>query len=68
MREKERVERIYKAIFVIEGLSDKEVSGVRRAEVERDVKEAIKTLFEASGVRRVRVRGIRVPGYERGGR
>lgn len=65
MREKERVERIYKAIFVIEGLSDKEVSGQRREGVEQDIKKAIKVIFEESGMKRVRVRGIRVPGYER---
>lgn len=62
MTNRKRLDEIYRAVFVIGGLSDGELNEGRAAEVERDIKKAIKTIFRESGLlKTIRVDKVRVP-------
>jgi len=65
MNKKKKLDEIYKAIFIIGGLSDGELNEERTTGVERDIKRAIKTIFRESGLlKTIRVDKVRVPRLE----
>jgi len=61
-----KLDEMYRAVFIISGLSDKEIEEKRSERLERDIKRAIKTIFRESGMfERVRVDKIRVPRWNK---
>ena len=62
MTNRKRLDEIYRAVFIIGGLSDGELDEEHTAEVEKDIKRAIKTIFRESGLlKTIRVDKVRVP-------
>jgi len=64
MRRKER-EALWRAIFIISGLSDKEIRERERDVVlEMEIKMAIKELMREAGFEKIKIGKVRVPRYK----
>ena len=62
MTSRKKADEIYRAVFIIGGLTDGELNEERAAEVEKDIKRAIKTIFRESGLlKTIKVDKVRVP-------